>query len=172
MKQTRKKPSKKSPKRPVAKGSGKRSTQKTAKPRAKPISILFWILGGMAGGPLSDLGNKVLHDYLLPALQIGLLGFSTTNKTMDALTARQRRRAVRVPYALDILLVELSKREARAVLKEASESFAIVVPHLVRIIRHTPTGELEQELKAAVQRWILEVHVARARNHSKPVNRM
>ena len=115
MKQPKKKSSKNAAKKSIVKTSGKGATKNAAKPRALPTSIFYWILGAMAGGPLSDLGNKALHDYLLPALEKIALGFVASNTSTKAIPAGRRRIAVRVPYALDILQVELNKRPARTV---------------------------------------------------------
>jgi hypothetical protein len=118
------------------------------------------------------LGNKAVNDYLLPALTSGLLGFASGNTSMDSLPSSRRRKAVRVLYALDILLVELSKRAARAVLKDDPESFAIIVPHLVRIISRQPIGALEDALKAAVRNWTLEMRLPKASTQANPFGRI
>ncbi len=172
MKQPKKKSSKNAAKKSIVKTSGKGATKNAAKPRALPTSIFYWILGAMAGGPLSDLGNKALHDYLLPALEKIALGFVASNTSTKAIPAGRRRIAVRVPYALDILQVELNKRPARTVLKDAPDSFATVVPEVVRIIKRTPLGELESALKAAVHHWVLEMSVPPAGTRTKRAPRM
>lgn len=145
----------------AAKKAAKAGKGKKAKPLSPWEQFALFVLAQMASGPLGEAGSAI-RDHVLPELGKILFGFRTRAGKLGQFSPARRRKAARVPYALDIVQGELKKPRARAVLRTSPESFELIAPRLARIITRADVGALEEEIRRVLQTWVLEARTPRA----------